>query len=705
MKRIWRYGFGLALLLVLMLGTAAQAAQVPWNQTFTPGRGNFVPTKHGYLPAYAIEGVNTPAGALKDPNDLFISDDNFLWVADSGNNRVLKLTLDGELVFQLAHKEGPGVLNGPSGVYVDEKTIYVADTGNARVVKFHRDGTFMEELPAPKSVALGKDFAYKPSKLVVDGRGYLYVVSRGTFQGLMQLDPAGQFRGFFASNRLWFDLQKFLAKLIATPEQREQLAKQLPPEHTNVTIDKFGNIYTTTVNVDWNQIKRYNSVEKNLLEPTNKLKRKDFRSGSQMLIQGRPPNRAAFSSIAVDQRGIITVIDSQTGQVIQYDEDGNILLVFGGAGDGQLGLFRYAASVEVAPDGRLFVLDGTKNVIQVFRPTDFLAMIHQATNMYYTGQYEKAADLWREVLHHHAGFEVAHRGIGKAMLRAEQFDLALKHYRLGNSKTGYSSAFEELRFLFLRKHFNTIMSLVILMVLAISFGPMLWQRYRPQGAAVAAAADVGYLAAPPITGFFGPFKEGLRLIRNPSDVYWELKWLERGTYRHAYILLGTWLVVHIAGLVLTSFHYADDPNIPIERVLTEILRLLVPFVTWTVAQYLVSTISDGEGRFRDVFIGSAYALTPYIFLAIPAALLTNVLSWPERTFYNAVIFVATYGSALLMFLQVKYTHNITFRQTVFITAAGLFAVLVIWGTSTMVYGLIAQMVQFVAEAVTELVIR
>lgn len=68
------------------------------------------------------------AGSLKNAQDLFIDAQNHLYVADTGNHRVLKLDLSGTLL-QVYTGPEDRPMKEPNGVYVDaDGDLFVADT-------------------------------------------------------------------------------------------------------------------------------------------------------------------------------------------------------------------------------------------------------------------------------------------------------------------------------------------------------------------------------------------------------------------------------------------------------------------------------------------------------------------------------------------------------------------------------------------------
>lgn len=474
-KRATRVGVAMAL--VAAFGTsAAQAAT--WVDLPAGPKSSYVfdlqydgggvklrlPSPVAYVANRVIDGISLGVGVMKGPQDLFVDHEGFVYVADSGNNRILKLDADGNLVLQFG-QDGEGALNNPQGVFVwpFDGTIYVADTGNNRIAKFDPQGNFLEAITAPQSALLEADFNFQPTKLIVDDRGIMYVINGGDYRGLMQIDPRGRFNGWFGANRVGFDLRRVLIRFMASEAQKEQLTRLLPPPHSNLLMGERGYIYTVSQFAFQGQIKKLSSAG------VNAFPQRSYGEATRSGFTLQPPK---FGDLAVDEKGIVTAVDSQSGRLYQYDQDGNLLAVFGGQGD-QLGLFRYPTSVIVDRKGQIWVLDGQRNNIQIFQPTEFAQLVHKASALYQDGQYAEAADPWREVLQLNSNYMLAHRGLGKAYYKlgseiindydrrltewqqaVEYWKLAMAEYRLGYDKQGYSQAFGRIRKEYIRHNFG-----------------------------------------------------------------------------------------------------------------------------------------------------------------------------------------------------------------------------------------------------------
>ncbi len=148
-----------------------------------------VTTVAGGAPGF-VNGPGTVA-QFNTPSGLAIDRGGTLYVADTGNNAIRRITPDG-LVSTLAgdgtagDQDGPAAtarFNGPIGIAVDERgRIVVADTYNDRIRTIDRDGTVrtlagstMGNLDGPGSDAR----FHTPSGVAVDSHGRVLVADTG----------------------------------------------------------------------------------------------------------------------------------------------------------------------------------------------------------------------------------------------------------------------------------------------------------------------------------------------------------------------------------------------------------------------------------------------------------------------------------------------------------------------------------------------
>lgn len=156
--------FTLLLPLLACAGTAS--ADAPYRGYTWTGSGSEVSSINGYMYDSSIDPGSTAAGALKNPESLFIAEDDTLYIVDTGNSRIIHLDKNGEPIKIIGDAEGGGKLQEPKGIFVKpDGTVYVADTKNQRIAVFNPEGGYVQEFPKPDSTLLGANFSYSPPSL------------------------------------------------------------------------------------------------------------------------------------------------------------------------------------------------------------------------------------------------------------------------------------------------------------------------------------------------------------------------------------------------------------------------------------------------------------------------------------------------------------------------------------------------------------
>jgi hypothetical protein len=126
---------------------------------------------------------------------------------------------------------------------------------------------------------------------------------------------------------------------------------------------------------------------------------------------------------------------------------------------------------------------------------------------------------------------------------------------------------------------------------------------------------------------------------------------------------------------------------------------------WNAANYLVSTISDGEGRVRDVIIGSAYSLFPYVLFALPIALISRVLTLNEVFIYSFSMNIMYFWTGMMLFIMVKEIHNYSFSETVRNVLITIFTMALFLLTGYILNVLFNQLFDFISAIIQEVGLR
>lgn len=389
---------------------------------------------------------------LHNPEDLFIDSKGELYIADTGNNRIVRTTLDGKLIAVYKNESDP--FYQPTGVFVDTNgDIYVADSGNKRIVILDTDGSMKIAIGKPESDLLSDVNNFIPVKVAVGTTGYIYTIVGKDF---MSIDTEGNFKGFVGAERLGFSLMRLFINLFASEEQKARLPSDQPPSYTNFTVNDSGEIFACSGGDD-DQIKMLNYLGSNIYSAGFYG---EILTGSKYSTSQYP----VFADICVDSSGTVTLIEQRSGKVYQYDKEGNSVTVFGGLGTTR-GYFQSPVAIDRDEKGNLYILDKNMNNIQVFKPTEFLNTITRANESYFSGDYAVSLAEWEKVVKINPDYPLAATRIGKIYYKNEQYLASLDSYYSGDDMVGYSETFGELRHLFIRDNMGVLA--VVLIVLAI----------------------------------------------------------------------------------------------------------------------------------------------------------------------------------------------------------------------------------------------
>lgn len=476
----------LAILLILSPVISLTAAPAPasaeapykayvyneWNQSKA--------APNSYLPAAAITGIDAGVGMFSEPQDLFVDKSGHIFIADTGNNRIVELDDGFRKVAVIEKLELNGkttALSGPTGVYVAKSgEMYIADKGNSRVLRVNPQGKADLVIGKPDHPLIPKDFVFKPIKVAADSAGRIYVLSEGQYYGLMQFDNQGKFTSYYGSNKVEVTpavvLEAFW-KSVLSKEQRASMVKLLPIEYSNLDIGPDDFIYTTTI-VSKNsseQIKKLNPLGNNVLKGRNG----DLRFGDrEYTMKNSVKVDTSFVDLSIDDQGFMAALDRTRGHIFEYDQDGNQTAVFGSIGN-QKGTFLQPQAVSYL-GGDIIVLDSGKSNITRFELSEYGSMVRKATALYNQGLYEDAAVIWRQVAMRNGNSETAHFGIAKAMEKNEDYKGALSEYREGAERSGYSDSFAQIRIEAVRSHLPVIMTVVIALI-ALYYVWKLWRAF------------------------------------------------------------------------------------------------------------------------------------------------------------------------------------------------------------------------------------
>ena len=643
MRKLWKKSSALFLALIFtVMAVLPVAASQATSYTYTmDDQSEMVRTQDAYLPDRTITDLG-----LSDPEDMIIDDNNQAYIVDTGNRRIVIFDLNTEKVVKVINKQTVESkdftgFDTPKGIFrTNEGEIYVADTGAKTVFRFTKDFEYVRRYDRP-TAPIFADTNYEPSKVAVDSGNNLYIVSEGVYAGIIQLANTGEFLGYFTSNKATLTPQQVFLKIIYTKEQQKKSAalNTLPSTFSNVYVDKKGTAYSVCMGKGGDLLKKHSTNGKNM-------------------FNGAIISSDAFTDVTADDNGIIYASDSK-GFIWVYTNSGEVIFSLGEqAEDTDIsGLFSSLTTIAVDRDGNIWTADGKKGFLQSFTPTEYATTIFKALDEYENGDYDDALKDWNYVLQLNQMSVLAHNGVAKAYFNAEKYDKAMEHFEIAGNRDGYSDAFWEVRNKSIQKWLGTVLViLIILIALKVLIGfidrnKIIKKKKRALGKV---------LKNTPVIGEIG---YAFKCAKHPIDRYYDIRVHKNGSMIAATIIYIVFFGVYM--LYQTSkgfiYQYTKVEDMDMGAVVVGFFAILILFI---VCNYLVTSITDGDGTLKQVYMIPAYGLMPVMICMLATIGMSYVLTYNESFILTVIMIIGLVWSIAVIFEGLSTVHDYDFKNTV-----------------------------------------
>ncbi|MBQ9779683.1 MAG: YIP1 family protein [Clostridia bacterium] len=670
----------------------------------------------------AIKSVNSDEMglevAIETPGDMITDKDQNVYVADTGNNRIVVLNRYLKVQFTIStfsNDQGvPDSLAAPQGVFVSEpndkygKLIWVCDTGNNRIVVFDEKGEFFKIIEEPEDSLFETDSVYKPVAMAVDQYNRLYIVSSTTYQGIIVMTDEGEFTGFIGAQKVAISAWDIIWRRFQTDEQREQQEQLVSTEFNNIAINRDkGLVYVTTSTIDDANVDGAirNGSKDGIYSPVKLLNANgdEIMRRNGFWIPAGEIDYVNMSSDSDDVTGVSRIIDAAVGpldtwsiidenrnRIYTYDFNGNLLFAFGDKGT----MLGNLASIEaIAYQGdNMLILDKTNDNITIYQRTEYGNILLSAIEAEANQDFDLAIDLWTKVLQRNSNFDSAYVGIGQAMYRNKDYANSLTYFESAYDTTNWSNSYKEIRKEWMSTYFLLLLAIIVGLILGVMFFFRWMAKINKKVATSGKKRTFGQELA-----------YGFHVIFHPFDGFWDLKHEKRGSVRGAifYILLA----------IVTFYYqaigqgYLLDPYGGFASVWGQVLGVLVPLFLFVLANWCLTTLFEGEGSFKDVFVATSYSLVPLPLLIIPATIYSNFCITTEVDIIGFIGTLAFIWLGLLVFFGTMVTHDYSMGKNVITFLGTIVAMVFIMFVAVLFTTLIGKIVSLITNIVTEIQYR
>ena len=731
--------FIFALIAIMLFGTLISSAYESYETYTYSIDGEPLQSPAAYTPDVSVYdskhmGIADFTGKSNDKlgaaTDIVTDKDGNFYIADKDGKRVIildkytykvKAIIDGytdEYQKEQTFVSPQGVfITNPNKMVDNSEEIYICDTEGSRIVVLDINYNYLRTISVPEDAAAGetttslitkKDF--KPTAVAVDIYGRIFVVSSSCYSGIIVMSGEGDFTGFIGAQKITADPLTLLWEKFQSTEERESNFRQLPDSYNNIAVDDLGFVYAVIDFTDpadkesqlnaieskeaaYSPVKKLNSVGKEI------LKRNGFFDPGGEVDVLDPTEVSTITDIAIGAEGTWSILDQDRSRIFTYDASGNLLFAFGDTGNQMGNGAKYSSmTYQILHDPEtgkdvynLVLIDqvGSDYRLMIYHPTEYCDIIMNALRNQNEHNYNATITYWQEVLTRNNNFDLAYVGIGKALYNQGDYEGAMEML-----KNAYETEYYSLAFAAWRKDVLSVwllpLIIILIVVLLLFFKFLGWAKKKN----TATALKVGKKT------FGEEMLYCFHLVFHPFDGFWDLKHEKRGSVRSATAILGL--------AVLAFFYqsigqgYLFNPRGDYSTVLIQVLGILVPVLLWVVSNWCLTTLFDGEGSLRDIYIATCYSLAPLPLFITISTILTNVLTVSEQGIVSLISAIGWVWVIILLFFGMSVIHDYSTGKNVITTLGTILAMMVIMFIIILFSSLVIKMVSFLVTLFSEI---
>ena len=207
-----------------------------------------------------------------------------------------------------------------------------------------------------------------------------------------------------------------------------------------------------------------------------------------------------------------------------------------------------------------------------------------------------------------------------------------------------------------------------------------------------------------VKNFFKLYSLPMYIMVKPFDGFYAMKHQNEGTLKLAFFNFFLLLLSYAINNQYASLVVNPQNPLTLNSVTTWV-TLTGALILFCVSNWSVSSLTDGEGRLKDIFMAVCYAMTPLVLTIVPATIISNFLSAEESGFYFMIMGVGVIYFVFLVFVGMVVVHNYTATKAIFTVFLTFVALLIIVFLITLLLTLWQQLWVFAYSIYTELMFR
>lgn len=191
---------------------------------------------------------------------------------------------------------------------------------------------------------------------------------------------------------------------------------------------------------------------------------------------------------------------------------------------------------------------------------------------------------------------------------------------------------------------------------------------------------------------------------HPFDGFWDLIHEKRGSMAAAHTFLFLFLLTRIVTLIGTNFQFINAP-LQYINIFEQCASLLLPFLILCIANWGMTTLFEGKGRFKDIYMAMCYAMMPYVIIQLPLVLVSNMITFEEASFYTVLMSVSVVWAVFLVFVGLMQVHDYGPGKTMIFLIVTVLGALIIIFLLLVFFSLLSDAIGFFVSLYREMAFR
>ena len=199
-------------------------------------------------------------------------------------------------------------------------------------------------------------------------------------------------------------------------------------------------------------------------------------------------------------------------------------------------------------------------------------------------------------------------------------------------------------------------------------------------------------------------KQALHILRHPIYGVFDMKREKTGRYRDGFILILLTIAAVIFNRQMRAFVFNPYYNVPL-NIIKEIALVVIPVVLFSLANWSVTTLAEGKGSFKDIFLVTCYSLMPLIIFQTVTPIISHLMTLNELA-YLQMIDAVGYGWMLLMLvLGIQEIHEYSMGKMIKTTILTIIGAAIIVFIALLFFSLLQELGSFIYSVYREFSLR